>query len=36
MKEDAGWDGSASSASKSFDSVVMVVSRIHQALDALT
>ena len=35
MTEVAGWGGSASFASKSFDSVVMVVSRVHQALKTL-
>ena len=35
MKEDTGCDGSASFSGKSFDSVVSVVSRVHQALNTL-
>ena len=35
MKEDAGWGGSASSSGKSFDSVVNVVSKVHQASNTL-
>ena len=35
MKEDAGWGGSATFLGKSFDSVVRVVSRVHQALNTL-
>ena len=30
MKEDAGWGGSASFSGKLFDSVVSVVSKVHQ------
>ena len=33
MKEDAGWGGSANFSGKSSDSVVSVVSRVHQALN---
>ena len=35
MKEDAGWGGSGSFAGKSCDSAVMVVSRVHLALNTL-
>ena len=35
MKEDAGWCGRPSFEVKSFDSVVRVVSRVHQALNTL-
>ena len=35
MKEDAGWGRNANFASKSFDSVVMVVSMGHEALRTL-
>ena len=35
MKEDVGWDGSASFANKSFGFVVMVVSRVDLALNTL-
>ena len=35
MKEDVGWDGSASFPGKSFDSVVNVVSKVHQASNTL-
>ena len=35
MNEDAGCGGSAGFGGKSFDSVVRVVSRVHQALNAL-
>ena len=35
MEEDVGWSGSASFGGKSFDSVVRVVSRVQQALNAL-
>ena len=35
MKEDAEWSGSASFASKSFDSVTMVVLSVHKALNTL-
>ena len=36
MKGDAEWSGSASFASKSFDSVAMVVSSVQKALNTLT
>ena len=35
MKEDAGSGGNASFSGKSFDSVVSIVSRVHQALNTL-
>ena len=35
MKEDAGWGRRTSFASKSFDSVVMVVSTVKQVLNTL-
>ena len=35
MKEDAGWGGRATFAGKSFDSVLRVVSRVHQSLNIL-
>ena len=35
MKEDVGWGGSANFSGKVFDSVVSVVSRVHQALNTL-
>ena len=35
MKEYVGWGGSDSFVSMSFDSVVLVVSRVHQALNTL-
>ena len=35
MKQDAGWGGSASFLGKSFDSVVSLVLRVHQALNTL-
>ena len=35
IKEAAGWGGSATFASKPFDSVVMVVLRVHQTLTAV-
>ena len=35
MEQDDDWGGSASFAGKSFDSVVRVVSRVHQALNTI-
>ena len=35
MKEDAGWGGSDSYSSKFFDSVLMVISKVHQTLSIL-
>ena len=35
MKEDTGWGGSASFSGNLFDSVVSVVSKVHQALNKL-
>ena len=35
MKEDAGWGGRPSFGVKSFDSVVRVAPRVHQALNTL-
>ena len=33
MKENAGWGGGASFPRESFDSAVIVVSRVHKALN---
>ena len=35
MKENVRWGGSATFSGKSFDSVVSVVSKVHQALNTL-
>ena len=35
MKEDGGWGVSVTFGGKSFDSVFMVVSRVHRALNTL-
>ena len=35
MKEDARWGESARFSGKSFDSVVSVISKVHQALNTL-
>ena len=35
MKENAGWGGGASFPRESFDSAVIIVSRVHQTLNTL-